>query len=298
MPYLRRRRLRSTSRSTSRSSRLYRRYRRYYRYRRRPSPWLSANYRDYSCSNVKVCSNSTISFSLTGGQYNTSVLTVAAFADSNNTALTSPVVNGSSALSSGLYRTYTELYEEVRLRAVRFDVVICDPVGGSSSIPAVLCMSAIDRRWGNGDSPPSVADLNNFATNTPVVFITNNVCKFSRSVSARDLIERTQYHDCSLGRQSIQGGGTLYYDAAWNQAGPNPNFFSPALHFALGFPVAIGDPRTLYATVRVTYYFTFRNPAPYPSSYDGTKPEPLPDSAASASATSRKTLEPAEVDGE
>lgn len=115
----------------------------------------------------------------------------------------------------------------------------------------------------------------NTCTAAPVALTTYRVPIFKRYFTARDLIERIQYHDCTLAR-----AGHGFYDEAVESDEFNINFFSPCLYFMIHTPVTFAAVTQIPVNVRCVYYFTFRNPKAY------TGP---PDQAEQAQAASAST---------
>lgn len=161
-----------------------------------------------------------------------------------------------SAISSELYRTYTQLYEEVRCIGTKVRIAITTPIGGSD-IPSLKIYTAWDRRLAAAEmsSPPTFAQLQKYATSNVVTAVNNSVAKMKRSLYASDLIERAQWHDCTL----ITQGDNTIADNACNSAQNNPNFFCPGLWIAFETP-GVTAAKTINFSVDYTYYFAFRNP--------------------------------------
>ena len=161
-----------------------------------------------------------------------------------------------SAISSELYRTYTQLYEEVRCIGTKLRIAITTPIGGSD-IPSLKIYTAWDRRLAGNEmsSPPTFEQLQKYATSNVVTAVNNSVAKMKRSLYASDLIERAQWHDCTL----ITQQDNTIADNATISAQNNPNFFSPGLWIAFETP-GVTAAKTINFSVDYTYYFAFRNP--------------------------------------
>lgn len=164
-------------------------------------------------------------------------------------------------VSSALYQIYTQLYEEVKCIGVKARIAVTSAVGGSD-IPSLIIRTGWDRRIGEGDPNPTYADLKVFSTQQTVTAVNNSIAKLTRSLYASDLMEKAQWHDCSL--KTING---FTQDAAYVAAGANPNFFCPGLFIAFEVPNVTVQTNINFA-VDVTYYFAFRNPK-----YGGTAVE-------------------------
>lgn len=256
MPYLRRRRLRSTLRS----SRYYRRYRRYRRYPRMLRYVKYSNGRESSSVNLKVVTNAYFNGTMAAGTNDSNVFCLP--------SLGQTVIDDGryaaqiSALNSSIFRAYCSLYHEFRLRGVLFEVSVNNPIGtGTSQIPSFLIFASVDRRYNHGNSPPTTLALSNYASISPSTYVANNKTKFKKYVGARDLIERSQYIDSTLSYNASYG----WRSQAITSASYNPNFFNPVMWYFVRFPFSLATPITVQMSVRATYYFTFRNPAPFDS---------------------------------
>lgn len=160
-----------------------------------------------------------------------------------------------SPLAQNLYKHYSSLYEEVRCIGARVKIAVSSPIGGTE-IPALRIISAWDRRWHHGERMPNVSELLQQGSANTVTCVNNSVAKLTRSCWASDIIEKAQWHDCSL-----SGSFESYWsDSAYIAAGANVNFFSPGLN--VGFQVE-GGPASLVSVTfscDIMYYFAFRCP--------------------------------------
>lgn len=160
-----------------------------------------------------------------------------------------------SALNSPLYQLYTQLYEEVKCIGAKVKVAVTSAVGGTD-IPSLQILTAWDRRLGQteGVPPPTFAQLLSYSTQQIVTAVNNSIAKLTRSCYASDLMEKAQWHDCSV---EDSGGGKR--DRAYFAADSNPNFFCPGLYIGFGVLNTTAQTNVNYS-VDVTYYFAFRNP--------------------------------------
>ena len=164
MPYSRRRRLRSTSRS----SRYYRRYRRYRRYPRMLRYVKYSNGRESSSVNLKVVTSAYYTGNVPAGQNNSVVFTLPSLHRTIGGA-GSAYVGPISALESALYRAYCSLYDEVKLRGVLYEINVTNPIGSAASdIPSFMIFASVDRRYFSSQDPPSTSQLSNYASITPI----------------------------------------------------------------------------------------------------------------------------------
>ena len=268
MPYLRRRRLRSTSRST-RSYRRYSRYRRYARYPRLTRPVRYSNGRDSSSINLKVVTNAYFTGNIGASVNDSNVFCLASLGDtySGDANYVGPV----TALNSALFRAYCSLYGELKLRGVLYEISVVDPVGiGASQVPSFMIFASVDRRYCNLNKSPTSVQLSNYASISPSTYVSYNRTKFKKYIGARDLIEKSQYIDSDL-QYVAKSGWNLRAIYASNG---NVNFFNPAMYFFVRFPFTLTSAFAVHMSVRATYYLTFRNPIPF---------DTVPAAAASAS---------------
>ena len=171
-------------------------------------------------------------------------------------------------------------------RSVSQSRYVCfNPMGvGATAMPSFLIFASVDRRWTVNEAVPTPNQLANTASITPSSYVNYNKTKFRKYVSARDLIEKTQYHDSTI--RFNPAPVNSWEDIAASGVSNNPNFFCPALFFFVRFPFAPSAAMTLQFSVRTVFYFTFRNPAPFE-----TVPAP-PADAAAAAAVSESALPP------
>lgn len=233
----------SRRRNYRRYGRGYKRYyRRYYRmYPRR----RYINGSSKSTVRVKIPMHDFDSFTQAAGAVGTGTGVIWPFAPSN--VRTSPLANG-------LYQTYCSLYDEVKCIGMKVKINITNQVGGAA-IPSLQIYTAFDRRKGLPETAPSYTDMKTFSTFQVATAVNNSVAKLTRSIYASDLLEKAQWHDCSL--TSTSG---VYNDAAYAAAGDNPNFFVPALFIAFAVPGVGANEVNINCTFDITYYFAFRNP--------------------------------------
>lgn len=237
-------------------ARYYRRYRRY-RPRRYVRRWFRRRFRRYvngsSKSNIRMKTAVEASGTLSVPNSNTlsSVVPVTAFANVPTAG------GGTSALASPLYRTYCGLYEECKCIGMKVNISIASQIG-AAALPSLQIYTAWDRRHGFSEPAYSATEIKNSATYNVATALNNNVAKLTRSIYASDLMERAQWHDCSIKTISSD-----YYDDAYYTAAANPNFFAPSLFFCFGSPSLDNDhqaPATVAYQLSIVYYFAFRNP--------------------------------------
>ena len=74
-----------------------------------------------------------------------------------------PSTSWVSPLTSGLYRTYCSLYDEVKCIGMKVRINISSQVGGSD-IPSLQIYTAFDRRRGFNEANPSFEQLKTYST--------------------------------------------------------------------------------------------------------------------------------------
>ena len=211
------------------------------------------NSRDTSTSNVKVVCGANFMLQICKTQRLSEVAYIPSFI-SNEAKVDNRVVSG-GLLSSSLYRLYSTLYDEVKVRGVQYQLTFTKPSSMASGITTCDVLTLMDRRYGNGEDVRTDVNMVTASTSAPITFTDYRVPIVRRYYAARDIIERVQYHDCTLKTRN-----NYDYDYAYEAAGPNPNFFSPCFQFCLLLPVAFEQDLLVPVNIRVTYYVTFRNP--------------------------------------
>lgn len=233
------------------------RYRRYYRRYRRTYARKFVNGSSKSGVRLKVPISCTLSFTQSANTQGSTTSFVTPFFSSTastSVADTSDAVR--SAIRSPLYRTYCGLYEEVKCIGMKIRLNVSSQVGGTD-IPSLQIVTAFDRRASYPEMAtlPTWAELKNYATYMMSTAVNNSVAKLERSIYASDLMERAQWHDCSLATDTY---GAII-DEAYQQAGNNPNFFCPAFFVNMAVP-GVTTQKTITTTCDIMYYFAFRNP--------------------------------------
>lgn len=164
-----------------------------------------------------------------------------------------------SAITSPLYRLYTQLYDEVKCIGGRIIISIGTPIG-TSSVPSLTVITAWDRRYSvntQEDPVPTFDQLSNYSTMQKAVAVNNSIAKLKRSCYASDLLEKAQWHDSELVTY-VESGTTYTRDNAYFSNPSNPNFFVPAMW--LGASITNATAQTITFQADITWYFSFRNP--------------------------------------
>lgn len=229
----------------------YRRYRRYRRYARRG---FKRYFRRYTRKFINGSSKSTVRVKIPVSF--TDAMTQQANATSTGTTAYCPLQSSQfkgSAITSLLYRTYCNLYDQVKLIGMKYKISIINQIG-NATIPALEIYTAIDRNYGYGESIPSASEMQVYSTFQKATALNNSVAKLTRSCYASDAMEKMIWHDASIGTPDA-----YYHDTAWETAGANPNFFVPAFMMCMAVPTTTAS-TTINYSIDCMYYFAFRNP--------------------------------------
>lgn len=163
-------------------------------------------------------------------------------------------------IQSQLYRTYCQLYDEVKVDWCSYEISIVDPVGSGNYI-AIRLWTAVDRRVTRQDfddgERPTAAQIRNMSSAQGTMFVNNSRAIVRRYIAASDLGERITYHDCSF--TTIAGPPLVYRDNAWYDAVNNLTFFSPGMWFYIESTDAVSTQRSINVSVKCKYGVTFRN---------------------------------------
>lgn len=179
---------------------------------------------------------------------------------------TSPFGAGSAgALShSLLYRTYTKLYEEVKVIGVKISVAVVTPVGDSAT-PSLQIYTAWDRKHAATDDVPTAAEIMSSSTYNVATALNNNVAKITRSCYASDLMEKATWIDATV--------NDSYGNLAWLAGGAHCPCFAPSFQMTLVSP-SLGEDHNVTVSISYTYYLAFRNPK-YGGGSSGAKVDDL-----------------------
>lgn len=233
-------------RSSYRYRRPIRRYRKYFRRKFRSYARKYVNGSSRSTVRMKTAINSTTT--VTAGHGNDAIGAVMQvfepYAGSGASSF--------AACNSPLYRTYCNLYEEVKMIGAKINLAVTSAIGGGD-IPSLQIYTAWDRKRGNGEEAVTVASIKASSTHAVATALNNNVAKLSRSCYASDLMEKATWIDSTL--DATNGNR----NKAWISAGVNPNMFCPSFQFFMNCP-SKGETTSVSVSINVTYYFAFRNP--------------------------------------
>lgn len=167
-------------------------------------------------------------------------------------------------IQSQLYRTYCQLYDEVKIDWVSYEISILDPIGsGAGNYAAMRMWTAVDRRVTRGDlvdanEQPSAPQIRNMSSAQGTMFVNNSRAVVRRYLAASDLGERITYHDCSFSSSAV-GSPLQFYDNAWYAGASNITFFCPGLWFFLECVSTQAAQHSCNVSVKCKYGVTFRN---------------------------------------
>lgn len=224
--------------------------RRWYRPGGRGTSWQQRSGR--RTFNVTIPIENVYSLTCPANQQWTGVMTTCPFM--GDIAATSTRYAG-SLFHSLLYRTYTRLYDQVKINSVKVTVDIISPIGGGGLAPAIKVYTTWDRCYDYPDSqaaPPNGTALVNGAESMCKMFVNNSRATLVRFNRASDLQERSSYHDCSF-----TASDTQYVDESWYGS---CKFYSPSMALSIQAGDTQSISRSFPISIRCEYNVTFRNP--------------------------------------
>lgn len=172
-------------------------------------------------------------------------------------------------VNSDLYRRYIGLYDEVKLRGITMDISFANAVGAGGNFNAVTVVTAWDRKGSKADTATSATypDVNVVEQNGSCVkntFVNNSIGRLSRSIWARDLMEKANWIDASNVAASVAVSGytasNCVVNEQWNDANTNVNFFAPTFMMFVRSQNAPASVQQCNFLVSIKYYVEFRNP--------------------------------------
>ena len=226
------------SRYRRRPYRYRRRYTRSRRYRRRRSYAASSASR----IRIRVPVQQRFNFSIAANATQSNVATCHPWLQGGPNALPKGVA---SAIASTLYTTYCSLYDQVKCDAMSVRMSVIDPLGGGNNAiaDALNIITAFDR-FGTANNTISnkaqvgIPTVNQLKSNSSVVIrtaINNSIAKTSRVIAARDLQERTSFHDAAVG---VPPGSLVTADLDFYSNLDRVPYFAPLYLAAVEVPTA------------------------------------------------------------
>lgn len=155
-----------------------------------------------------------------------------------------------SIAHSQLYRTYTTLYEEVKIIGVKVSLAVVTPVGDTTT-PSLQIYTAWDRKHGFSEDAPTATQIIQASTYNVATALNNNVAKITRSCYASDLMEKAQWIDATTGGS--------YGNVAYMDSEHHCPCFCPSFMFTCLSP-SLGAAHNVTISISYTYYMAFRNP--------------------------------------
>ncbi|APG55785.1 putative Rep [Dolmedivirus noldo] len=203
---------------------------------------------------VQVTRSGMTAFTFAADSNTSNVLTICPWGCPQHSA---NFVTWSTAINSPLYKTYANLFDEVKLE--RMEISLAPARSMVSGETTLMIYSALDRKFTRNDSVQSVAQL----TQASGVVVRNiqpaSTIPFKRVAYARDLQERTTYYD-STPEQLTAGSTTIDRLKAWVDSTNGFVGFSPAFSYGMLSTVASSSQVTLAYVLTIKYYLRFRNP--------------------------------------
>ena len=177
------------------------------------------------------------------------------FKFSGNTICQAPLID------SILYRTYTQLYDQVKINAVTAKISIMSNIGTGGLVSAVKLVTMWDRdikktEMVDGQGIPNTASIQVGSESQSTLLVNNSKAVVYRSIRASDMQERTTFHDCTFEAYQTTG----YIDSVWK--GGAQVGFCPGLWFALMTSTSpgAGSSYVFDVALEIKWYVTFRNP--------------------------------------
>ena len=193
-----------------------------------------------------------------------------------------------SLLSSYLYRTYTRIYDQVKVNAVAVSIGVMEGIG-IGGLNAVRLYTNWDRDLtfeefaNSGVVPTTPEELATGSESQSYLLVNNSKQTFKRYIAARDVQERTTFHDCSYkihNKTLVPGSSYVMYEGYYGDEvyaplvsgttgtgtgatayGTSGNCgFVPSLAMAIWSPSTFNAERSIPVSLKVTYSVTFRMP--------------------------------------
>lgn len=207
----------------------------------------------------------------------------ASYAGVTQDAETAKFLTRGSLLDSYLYKTYTRIYDQVKINAVSVSIGLMEGVGNVGQLAALRLYTNWDRdltfqEIHPGVLPSTPEELATGSESQSYLIVNNSRQTFKRYIVARDVQERTTYHDCSYTSNVSGGGITVAYlgDDSWapvmlSRATGGMDVsrgyghsgacgFVPSLMMSLWSPATFETDRVIACSLKVTYSVTFRMP--------------------------------------
>lgn len=206
----------------------------------------------------------------------------ASFVGTTSAAEVKKYLTKASLLDSYLYRTYTKIYDQVKVNAVSVSIGLMEGIGNAGQLAALRLYTNWDRDLAfeeiTGTALPSTPEELATGSESQSYLIVNNSRQvFRRYVVARDVQERTTYHDCSYSSHASGNDIPVGFlgDDQWAPViSMTPSLgitsrayghsrdcgFVPSLMMSLWSPTTFAADRVIPCSLKVVYSVTFRMP--------------------------------------
>ena len=182
--------------------------------------------------------------------------------NSNDQALGWRYSHGSMMISQ-LYRTYSQLYDEVKINSVTVQFQIMNGIGIGGTVPALKFITSWDRDCNfdevvYGTGVPNSSQMTTGSESQSVLISNTSAQRIFRYNRATDLMEKCTFHDCT-----VSASGTVVDDKMFAaDQGKNRIGYCPTCFFMINTAVPPGDGATFTfnLAMEVKYNVTFRNP--------------------------------------
>lgn len=177
---------------------------------------------------------------------------------SNSVAGNDVLKKFANVVSTPLFQTYCKLYDEVKLDSMKLRIAVVKLPAGVSGFK---CVTTVDRHCTIDDifNPQTGNQMVGSAECQTRMFTSLQNAKIYRNIYARDLSERTNFLDSTLGSVDVDGV-TRSGIKDFIESGTAWSAFYPIINvvFQLGTAATAND--TLVFQFTCQYAFTFRNP--------------------------------------
>lgn len=182
--------------------------------------------------------------------------------NSNDTVNSWRMTHGAMPMSE-LYRVYTQLYDEVKVNSVSVKFELMNGIGIGGTVPALKFITSWDRDASMDEvvalnGVPTAEQMTTGSESQSVLISNTSAQKIYRYNRATDLMEKCNFHDCTLTRS-----GTVIADKIFaSGSGLNRIGYCPTCFFVINTAIKpeTGQKFVFNISVEVKYNVTFRNP--------------------------------------
>lgn len=206
----------------------------------------------------------------------------ASFTGESDNANLAKLLTRGSLMDSYLYKTYTRIYDQVKINAVSVSIGLMEGVGIGGALSAVRLYTNWDRDLSfeeihPGKLPSTAEELATGSESQSYLIVNNSRQTFKRYIYARDVQERTTFHDCSYHINQAETVPVAYIgDEQWaplvvispdipatrrtGYGSSRQCGFVPSLMMSVWAPGTSEVARVVPVSLKVTYSVTFRMP--------------------------------------